>query len=123
MSKSPELTTPSSTLNEAVISTPAVPLDGQFPASGAEAKALGVAWATELQRTLRAENRRVAGGWPGTIREANFRARFLVNQWTLAGAIVNQQQRDSLAKTIYASAKATWHSQSEPEEPDLDVES
>ena len=102
----------------------AVALDPQVAARAAEAKALGVAWATELQRTLRAENRRAAGGWPGTLREANSRARFLISKWQVAGSVIlNQQQSGELAKTVYASAKATWLSQSEPEEPDVDVES
>lgn len=89
-----------------------------------EARAMGVAWANELQEALRAENRRAAGGWPGTMREASFRARRLAGAWDLMGrSSLNQQQSEQLTRTLYFSAKDTWRSQSEREERDADAES
>jgi hypothetical protein len=89
-----------------------------------EARAMGVAWANELQKALRAENRRAAGGWPGTMREASFRVRPLTGTWNVVGcSSLNQEQSEQLTRTLYFSAKDTWRSQSEREERDVDAES
>lgn len=85
---------------------------------------MGVAWANELQKALRAENRRAAGGWPGTMREASFHFRKLTGAWELmGGAGLSPVQSEQLTRALYGSAKETWHAQSEPEEVDLDAES
>lgn len=90
----------------------------------AEARALGAAWAIELQAALRAENRRAAGGWPGTMREASVRIRRLTGTADLMGRVsLNQQVSEQLTRALYSSAKATWCCHSEPEERDADVES
>jgi hypothetical protein len=99
-----------------------VPVDPKVLAKTGEAEAMGVAWAYELQAALRADNRRAAGGWPGTMREASFRVRSLVWGWHLVeGTSLNEQQSQHLARALYLSAKATWHCHSEREEPDRDV--
>jgi hypothetical protein len=42
------------------------------------ATAVGEAWATELVRSLRSDDREVIGSWPGTLREARMRIRVAV---------------------------------------------
>jgi hypothetical protein len=99
-----------------------VTVDPKVLAKTAEAEAMGVAWAYELQAALRADNRRPAGGWPGTMREASFRVRALTWTWQVSdGESLNEQQRAQIARALYVSAKATWHCHSEREEPDRDV--
>jgi len=59
-------------------------------------------WACELAR----DDRRMAGGWPGTMREA--RARFvraaaLGNEHVLEAATI-----DALSRRTYVAARARW---------------
>jgi hypothetical protein len=84
-----------------------------------QARALGAKWATDVQSALRSENRRAAGGWPGTMREAHVRAAWLVSRsqsahlpWPLPQATAD------LAKAVYASARARWLAHSEEEDDD-----
>ena len=87
-------------------------------------RALGARWASEVQRSLRMEKRRAAGGWPGTMREAQARA-----TWLLATAEAAPRERAfdaatvaELTKVVYSSARSTWLSHAETEEDLCDVE-
>lgn len=97
--------------------------NGQFPFADAEqfaeARALGARWAHDVQRSLRQENRRAAGGWPGTLREAHSKVAWLLAQSPLTNSvIVAPQFTDELVKTVYASARATWLAHAETQDDD-----
>lgn len=85
------------------------------------ARALGTRWALEVRQSLRSENRRAAGGWPGTKREALARATWLVasSQASLERSPQTVPVSD-LATALYASAKATWLANSDAEEDDVE---
>jgi hypothetical protein len=91
----------------------------------AEAQAVGSAWAHELRGSLKRENRRASGGWPGTVSEARARARILLLPWlsTRGAVLATQEQVASLTSALYASARATWRDHCEPEEHIENVES
>lgn len=96
---------------------------GTEPTGEHEAKALGAQWALDVKQGLRMEKRRAAGGWPGTLREAHARATWLLasTQTGLTGGL-QVATVTNLARTVYASAKATWLAHSERDEDDWDVE-
>lgn len=83
------------------------------------AHATGVQWAHDVQRALRLENRRPAGGWPGTMREARSRAAHLLSTLRADGVIATQEETTTLAKAVYASARSTWRANAEAEDRDI----
>lgn len=121
-----------------VAPTAALPIDGMLhpvassagvtedaePTQEQAARALGARWALEVRRTLRLEKRRAAGGWPGTKREAQARA-----TWLLATRQSEHLERSfhaatvtDVAKAVYASARSTWLANAEEEDDDCIVE-
>lgn len=97
-------------------------VDPKVLARTPRAEAMGVAWANELQAMLRADNRRAAGGWPGTMREASFRVRALTwSAHSVDETSLNEEQSHQLARALYVSAKTTWHCHAEREEPEHDA--
>jgi hypothetical protein len=98
----------------------AAPLDASPPVSdrSQRAHASGVQWAQDVQRALRLENRRAAGGWPGTMREARTRASHLLATLRADGVIATQEETTTLAKAVYASARSTWRANAESEDRD-----
>ncbi|HUS30690.1 MAG TPA: hypothetical protein VMZ53_19405 [Kofleriaceae bacterium] len=71
--------------------------------------AVGEAWASELVRSLRADDRQIIGSWPGTLGEARMRIR---------GAFRLKLELDvieELARLAYVAARRSWQELSEPD--------
>ncbi len=73
------------------------------------ATAIGEAWASEIIRTLRSDDREIAGAWPGTLREARMRIRSAVRS-KLELAVI-----DELARVAYVAARRGWSELSVPD--------
>ena len=65
--------------------------------------AVGAAWVEHVERGLRFESRPVAGGWPGTLREAHARvcAYFTKDRFTA-------DELHLAARTAYGCARHDW---------------
>jgi hypothetical protein len=66
------------------------------------ATAIGEAWAREMVRTLRDDEREIVGAWPGTIREAKMRVLAHLNQ-TLDLDVLAE-----LARVATVAARREW---------------
>ena len=77
------------------------------------ATAIGEAWAQASISDLRGQERDVAGGWPGTLREA----RRLVLARLPAGTqpTLDTHALQLLARTAYDAARRSWQAISEPD--------
>ena len=80
---------------------------------------LGRSWAVQWRDDLRREGRPAAGGWPGTLREARVRVErhFRAEAAHRRIAAVTDAEREVLARQVYASARAEWRLEAEPEAP------
>jgi hypothetical protein len=80
---------------------------------------LGQSWADQWRDDLRREGRPAAGGWPGTLREARVRVEHhLLGEVTRRKmSAVTEAEREVAARRAYASARAQWCRQAEPEAP------
>lgn len=105
-------------MTESILQQP----DGSAPDDGASneqlARSLGARWALEVRRSLHQEKRPATGGWPGTKREAQARA-----TWLLATLQLDNRDRSfhaatvtELANTVYTSAKSTWLANADEED-------
>jgi hypothetical protein len=66
------------------------------------ATAVGTAWADELVRVLRADNRKIVGEWPGTMSEARTRVLARLRR-ELDAAVL-----DDLARVAIIAARGEW---------------
>lgn len=73
------------------------------------ATAVGAAWADEVVRQLRADDREIVGAWPGTMSEA--RVRVLARLHVKLEATV----LDDLARVATLAARREWRQVSEPD--------
>lgn len=73
---------------------------------------VGQAWAHELVRSLRSDDREIIGAWPGTLREARMRTRVAVR------AKLELHIFEELARVAYLAARRAWRGVS-----DVDPES
>jgi hypothetical protein len=64
--------------------------------------AVGEAWAHELVRSLRSDDREIVGAWPGTLREARMRTRVAVRAKLELGIL------EELARIAYVAARRAW---------------
>ena len=71
------------------------------------ATAVGEAWAVELVRSLRTDDREIIGAWPGTLREARVRIRIAVR------TKLDLQLFEALARVAYFAARRGWQEVSE----------
>jgi len=73
------------------------------------ATAVGAAWAGEVVRRLRADDRAVVGAWPGTMSEARMRvlARLHLK--------LDAEVLDDLARVATVAARREWQQVSEPD--------
>jgi hypothetical protein len=80
---------------------------------------LGQSWADQWRDDLRREGRPAAGGWPGTLREARVRVEhhLLTEVTRRKMSAVTEAEREVAARKAYASARAQWCRQAEPEAP------
>ena len=80
---------------------------------------LGQSWADQWRDDLRREGRPAAGGWPGTLREARVRVEhhLLAEVTRRKMSAVTEAEREVAARKAYASARAQWCRQAEPEAP------
>lgn len=80
---------------------------------------LGQSWADQWRDDLRREGRPAAGGWPGTLREARVRVEhhLLAEVTRRKMPAVTEAEREVAARKAYASARAQWCRQAEPEAP------
>ena len=67
------------------------------------ATAVGAAWADEIVRVLRADNRKIVGEWPGTMSEARTRVLARLRRKLDAGVL------NDLAKVAIVAARCEWH--------------
>jgi hypothetical protein len=83
------------------------------------AVAVGLRWAEEQRLQLHREGRPAAGGWPGTLREARLRTQrfFTAEMRRHKMSAMTEAEREAVARAAYASARANWCSQAEPEAP------
>jgi hypothetical protein len=68
----------------------------------AVATSVGELWAEELTRSLRADKREIAGGWPGTMGEARMRIR---RELQIA---IEPLVADDLARVAITAARRAW---------------
>lgn len=75
------------------------------------AAAIGAAWASELVRSLRTEDREIIGPWPGTMSEA--RTRILAS----LRVKLDLEHLEQLARIAILAARRGWNevSQDDPE--------
>jgi hypothetical protein len=66
------------------------------------ATAVGEAWATEIVRSMRQDEREIAGAWPGTLGEARMRIRVAVR------TRLTPQLLEELARVAYVAARRGW---------------
>jgi hypothetical protein len=71
------------------------------------ALAVGEAWANEIVRTLRSDDREIIGAWPGTLREARMRMRLALR------SKVELDVLEELARVAYVAARRGWQEVSE----------
>ena len=71
------------------------------------ATAVGEAWAEELVRSLRTDDREIIGAWPGTLREARVRIRIAVR------TKLDLDLFETLARVAYLAARRGWQEVSE----------
>ncbi|HEY2366896.1 MAG TPA: hypothetical protein VGH87_10935 [Polyangiaceae bacterium] len=67
----------------------------------ADSQAVGEAWVEHVRLDLRRDNRRVSGGWPGTMREA--RALTLAHFGALG-----PEDLERVVHAVYARARRLW---------------
>ncbi|WP_394848113.1 hypothetical protein LZC95_11690 [Pendulispora brunnea] len=86
------------------------------------AAAVGKQWVRTWRESLRADGRRVVGGWPGTLTEARARARAYVTAELRRHSLeaLSQAEFEQVARATYACARDEWSSQAEPD-PDTDL--
>ncbi len=84
----------------------------------AEALAWSAWWRTELQR----QNRRLSGGWPGTLSEARARVVRRIALEHGPQLAVTAQEVERAARTVYGAARDQWNDHREPEVVDPDDE-
>ena len=73
------------------------------------ATAIGTSWVDEIVRTLRAEDRALIGGWPGTISEAKTRV------LSALGERVDPPLLAELARVASEAARRGWQSVTQPD--------
>lgn len=78
----------------------------------------GERWANEIRSRIHGEQRRAAGGWPGTMSEARARlfAHVLPKLMQSGAPCVSEKDREEAARCLYRSARAQWMQTQEPEE-------
>jgi hypothetical protein len=74
------------------------------------AEDVGRAWAAALADSVRAQDRDVAGGWPGTMTEA--KGQVLA---ALHGRRITRAELCALSSTAYRAAQAQWRSVAQPD--------
>jgi len=79
------------------------------PELAVKATALGETWTAEYIRDLRSQQRAIAGGWPGTLREARRRVLAAMPR------NLDPQHLEELAKITNLAARRGWESISEPD--------
>ncbi|HEU0032621.1 MAG TPA: hypothetical protein VFQ53_18440 [Kofleriaceae bacterium] len=73
------------------------------------ATAVGEAWANELVRALRSEDREIIGAWPGTLGEARMRIRLAVRHR------LELPEIQELARAAYVAARRGWQEVAQPD--------
>lgn len=79
----------------------------------AVATALGEAWARDVAAALRAQFRSLAGGWPGTLREA--RSRVIAGLPPARRLEVDGAVLDAFARAVNEVARRCWDAIAEPD--------
>ena len=74
-----------------------------------QATQIGEVWSLEYVRDLRAQNRDIVGGWPGTLREARRRVLAAMPR------TLDPHYLEDLAKITNLAARKGWESVSEPD--------
>jgi hypothetical protein len=82
------------------------------PELGPIATDVGVTWAAELVRQLRAAEREIVGSWPGTMSEARMRVLHRLHRK------LDVDLLDDLARIATLAARREWHQICQP---DLEV--
>ena len=72
--------------------------------------AIGDAWVEHVKLDLRHENREVAGGWPGTMREARARAyaHFTDGAAVERHGVLTRDELEHAVRAVYEHARARW---------------
>jgi hypothetical protein len=111
---------PPATFAEGTSPQPKVTAEGTAPEAPAyrvpaelasKAMSLGETWSHEYVRDLRAQQRAIAGGWPGTLREARRRILAALPR----NAQLDPAHLEELAKITNLAARRSWESVSEPD--------
>lgn len=63
-------------------------------------------WVLETAAALRADDRAVAGGWPGTMSEAQTRLAILVAERRIT--LGSREEHELAARRLYESARRAW---------------
>lgn len=101
-----------------VVSTVAGGLVGRRAGLDALAVLVGDGWAKHTLDELQREGRSPVGGWPGTISEARAWLSSFRGPEARALAPLGHDEREYVARGLYARARATWlaHAQPDPDE-------
>lgn len=81
------------------------------------ANLLGLAWAQRARDEFRCQQRPIAGGWPGTLREARAQVRASLTTREALGRFgrLTAEEHESAARTTYARARNEWLSSAAPD--------
>ena len=71
---------------------------------------VGDAWVEQIRRDLRADSRRVCGGWPGTLREARALtyAHFANGAAARRYGVLTADELEVAARAAYGRARDRW---------------
>jgi hypothetical protein len=105
--ESEDVTQPAAKLADGT--APAAPAFRASPELVARATAIGETWSQEYVRSLKAQQRDIVGGWPGTLREA--RRRILAAM----PRDIDPLMLDELARITNLGARKLWETVSEPD--------
>jgi hypothetical protein len=94
------------------------PQDELNEATRGRAELVGRRWAAELRASLVQQQRRAAGGWPGTLREARTHVAISLLPWlrSTGQAMVTSSQCEDAARVVYARARKVWLENRESED-------
>lgn len=75
-------------------------------------------WVLETAAALRADDRAIAGGWPGTMSEAQKRLSILVSERRIT--LASREEHEHAARRLYDVARRTWVARASAESDEAD---
>lgn len=82
------------------------------------ASSAGKSWAKDVRVALQRDGRRPVGMWPGTLTEARALAEAVIG--SAACSPSSREEREEVARQLYAAARRSWLASREADPPDAD---